>query len=216
MQQAKALTKQITSCQAEVVRLEGERERCNAAIAAGEQHATALENLRGRRADEVAKAFVEHREPSVAALDKELSATQKIHDSAGAQATAARDAVRIIEQRIAEQRSELARARTALRSIVDEEINRRGAAARESFNEAVSVLRDKLAEVSALDSMAATLRGTVNRYSGSQLMINALRDEGLKIFTPKGPWAPGWLHTFSAASNYESLATEFRAMGLDI
>ena len=214
--QHEKLTKQILACQSEITRLEGDRERCNAAIADGEQHAAALDTLRQRRVDESAQAFVEQRKANLVEIDKEIAAAEKVRAASAEQAAAARGAVNIIEQRLADQHAELATARSALKSIVHELINQRATKAREEFNAAVDALRDKLAEVSALDSMAATLRGVVSQHSASQLMVDCLRDEGLKIFTARGPWAPGWLHTFSASVEYESLATEFRGAGLDI
>ncbi|MFM0210477.1 hypothetical protein PQQ96_24030, partial [Paraburkholderia sediminicola] len=77
MQPVKALSKQIAAAQAEVSRLKGERERCNAAIAASEFDPTALDDLRRRRAHENAQAFIEQRKPDVAELDKEIAAAEK-------------------------------------------------------------------------------------------------------------------------------------------
>jgi hypothetical protein len=213
MQQGK-LTKQITACQAEITRLEGERERCNAAIAAGEQDSTVLDDLRNRRDRELAQAFIEQRKPNVAELDKEILAAERA--PAREQATAARGAVSLIEERLAGQRAELVKARTALKAVIEEDIGQRHAKARETFNAAVDALRVPLAELRALDSVTATMHGTGSRFSASQQMLEALAEEGLRIFTSRGLGGPDWLRNLGSTEVYESLVTEFRAAGLDI
>lgn len=210
------LSQQITACLAEIARLEGERERCNTAITEGTRHASALEELRRLRAGEAAAAFVEQRAAKVAPFDKEIAGAEKLHASSIAQADIARDGLQIIKQRLTEARAELAAARASLKALISDEVKARGTRAREIFNSAANDLLGKLAAVSALDSMDASLRGVASRFSASQLMIDALKDEGLKVFTTRGVGTPGWLHTFSATAYYEQLVAEFREIGLDI
>jgi hypothetical protein len=215
MQQGK-LTKQIAACQAEIARLEGERERYNAAIARSEYDPTALDDLRRRRAHECAEAFIEQRKANVVELDKEIAAAEKVRAPSMEQASAAIGAVNLINERCGELKTELVKARTALKAVIEEDIGQRHAKARETFNAAVDALRVPLAELRALDSVTATMHGTGSRFSASQQMLDALAEEGLRIFTPRGLGGPDWLRNLGSTEVYESLVTEFRAAGLDI
>lgn len=214
--QAKALTKQIAACQTEITRLEGECERCNAAIAAGEQHFPALDDLIQRRDYELAQAFIEQRKPNVAEIDKQVAAAERA--PAREQASAARGAVNLINDRLTEQRTALAAARAELTAVVVEEVSRRRADAQSRFNGIVESLRGPLAELRALDSMAGTLRGVNVALPQSEQLARALLDDGLRIVNETGIRPPSWLRTIhsEAGEPYAALAAELKALGLDI
>ena len=216
MQQVKALTKQIKTCQTEIARLEGERERCKAAIAGGAQDFSGLDDLRQRRAYECAQAFIEQREPNVAEIDKEIAALER--PLAWEQANAARGAVNLINDRLAEQRTTLAAARAELTTIVIEEVSRRRADAQSRFNGIVESLRGPLAELRAIDSMAGTLRGVHVALPQSEQLARALLDDGLRVVNETGIRPPSWLRTIhsEAGEPYAALAAELKELGLNI
>jgi chromosome segregation ATPase len=216
MQQATTLKKRIMTCQAEITRLNGERERCTAAIEAGEQDFPALDDLRHRRDRELAQAFIDQRKPNVDGLDKEIVAAERA--PAREQASAARGAVNLINDRLAEQRTALAAARAELTTVVIEEVSRRRADAQSRFNGIVESLRSPLAELRALDSVTGTLRGVHVALPQSEQLVRSLLDDGIRVVNETGIRPPAWLRGISseATEPYAALADEFRALGLEI
>ena len=217
MQNAKQLSKTITTHQKELDRLAADIDRCTAAIAAvddAESHAT---TARQRRDTEAADAFLAKRDTDPV-FSAELGRAEQQAESLRASGNAARGALAVIEKRCEELQAEIATARAELTALALEDVAQRRAKAQAAFNEAVDALREPLEEMSALDGMAATLRGTFSAWSGSQVLMDALKEEGLRIVIAGKVSRPAWFGTLaqSKQEKYRALADELRAAGLEI
>jgi hypothetical protein len=217
MQQTKALTKQIATYVSEDARLESDTDRCNAAIKAADEHNGRLIGLQQQKADEIAQAFVDQRSADIAEIDKEIAVVEKMSATARDHGEAARNGVAVIEQRHSVLGTELAAARSALKAVILEEVQRRRLAASEKYKTAVDALREPLAELRGLDSVSCLIN---QRYgtTASERLVGCLADEGLRVPVEGVMRKPAWLPTIDADAreNYAALANEFRTMGLDI
>jgi len=218
MQQTQALKKRITACRVEITRLEGERERCKAAIANSEYDPTALDGLRQRRAHECAQAFIEQRKANVVEIDREIAVAEKIRAPQEEYVSAAIGAVNVIDEQLRNLRTELAAASAELTNVLLADVSRRRADAQSRFNGLVESLRGPLSDLRALDSMAGTLRGVHTALPQSEQLVRALLEDGLRVVNETGIRAPAWLRGISgeATEPYAALATEFRGFGLEI
>lgn len=217
MQQTKALTKQITTCVSELARLESDTDRCNAAIKAADEHNCRLSGLQKQKADETAAAFVDKRSADTTAIDQEIAVVEKMSATARDHGEAARNGLAVVEQRRSVLGSELAAARSALKAMILEEVQRRRLAASEKYKAAVDALREPLAELRGLDSVSNLIHQR-HGTTMSERLVDCLVDEGLRVPMDGMMRKPAWLPIIGAAAreNYAALADEFRAMGLDI
>ena len=217
MQNAKQLSKTITTHQKELDRLTADIDRCTAAIAAVDEAESHVTAARQRRDAEAADAFLAKRDPNPS-FGAELDRAEQQAESLRSSANAARGALAVVEQRCAELRAEIAAAREELTAVMLEDVAQRRAKAQAAFNEAVDALRGPLEEMSAFDSIKRRLTGNYSPFTGSAMLLDALKGEGLRVWTERGLQGPAWMGAIAQGSSEKSqaLADELRAAGLDI
>ncbi|CAN7471592.1 hypothetical protein [Paraburkholderia hospita] len=217
MKAIRDLSKTITTRQKELDRLNADEDRAEAVIHAADEAEAAVAAARRHCDTEAADAFLSKREPNPA-FNAELDRAEQQAASLRPGGSAARGALAVIETRRTELREELAAAREELTALALEDVAQRRAKVQAAFNAAVDALREPLEDLSAFDGMTMTLRGTFSQWTGSRMLLDALKEDGLRVMTDRGVVGPAWFGTVAQAGQekYKALADEFRVAGLDI
>ncbi|MFL9907356.1 hypothetical protein [Paraburkholderia sp. RL17-337-BIB-A] len=214
---AKQLTKTINARQSELDRLTADIDRCTSAIAAVDESESHVTAARQRRDAEAAEAFLAKRDPD-ASFNAELDRAEQQSASLRASGNAARGALAVIEKRCEELKAEIAAARVELTAVALADIAQQRAKAQAAFNEAVDALRGPLEEMSAFDGITRVLTGNYSWFTGSAMLLDALKGDGLRVWTERGLQGPAWMGAIAQGSSekYQALANELRTAGLDI
>ncbi|MFL9930870.1 hypothetical protein P0D88_16785 [Paraburkholderia sp. RL18-103-BIB-C] len=215
---ARDLTKTINARQSELDRITAEIARCDTATDAHEAALAAVTAARQRRDAEAAGAFLAKHDPDPV-FNAELDRAEQQAESLRASGEAARGALAVIEQRCEELKAEIAAARVELTALALEDVAQRRAKAQAAFNAAVDALREPLEEMSAFDGITRTLTANYNPYTGSAMLLDALKGEGLRVWTEqRGLQGPAWMGAIAQGSTekYQALAGELRAAGLQL
>ena len=211
MKDIKSLSKRIGERRAEVERLKDQNARGEAAIAAAAQQDKAVVEIRRRRAEEDARAFVENRAAKTAPIDAELATAEKMASQLQVAAEAARSGLEIIQQRCNELEAEIEDLITKQRNLVAAELAARREAAIDEYVAAVEGLAPIFSKMISADRLTRVICGAdVPRLLPGEALLARVRLERLPI-----PWeksgrdrplprgARGWAAgTFEAAEPY--------------
>jgi hypothetical protein len=181
--------------------------RCQQAVAQAAQADQLIAELRRKRAEEVAAAFVYKREPSVADIDAKIAEAEAASYQAQVDGEAARVGLEIIEARCAELNGELDALRDEARSIVLDEANIRIKQARQSYETALSDLGEHVIELAAAISLRDLLHRNYSRGNVGVMLFTQLQEcDAVRISGPEGrAITPRWMPTF--AESMRSRAT---------
>lgn len=218
MKTIQTLSKQIAKLQTELDRADAAKARCLAAIEAAKVRAAELRSLQEQRTRIVAQAFADGGKPDTAAIDAEIAAYAEAHGQEMSDGEAASSALDLLETRCTEYRDALTNARAELTEEALSDLRARRLQAKEAYSRAVDTLREPLEAYLAIDSAEIRLSGNYRNaaYTPGRMLLEALRSEGLRVWTERGLAGPEWMGSLGKSGKAEALLEELRAAGLEV